>query len=206
MSLIRRRSSIRLRVASAMPIELSLKRFPVGAMTSAPDFTHRLASVMSDVKAISPTGSNRRARPSGCRGARPFDSRQRGLGLLLRERDARQRCRFGQRARSMPAPSCQPKPSKQRAKPVPARSMRLRSAAGAVPETAHLLQRLMNCEGRRLSFGAGFRRRVIRGKSGRGHGARISPPRRERKKSLPSRSTREIFPSSLNPIVTGASR
>src|SRR5208283_5653968 len=53
-----RRWSIRLRVASAMPIELSLKRFPFGAMTSAPDFTHRLASVMSDVKAISPTGSN----------------------------------------------------------------------------------------------------------------------------------------------------
>jgi hypothetical protein len=29
-----------------MPIELSLKRFPFGAMTSAPDLTHRLASGM----------------------------------------------------------------------------------------------------------------------------------------------------------------
>ena len=37
-----------------MPIELSLKRFPCGAMTSAPDFTHRLASGMSDVTTIAP--------------------------------------------------------------------------------------------------------------------------------------------------------
>ena len=36
---VERRWSIKLRVASAMPIELSLKRFPFGAMTSAPDFT-----------------------------------------------------------------------------------------------------------------------------------------------------------------------
>ena len=43
-----------MRVASAMPIELSLKRFPFGAMTSAPDFTHRLASGMSDVTTIAP--------------------------------------------------------------------------------------------------------------------------------------------------------
>ena len=49
---IERRWSIRSRVASAMPIELSLKRFPCGAMTSAPDFTHQLASGTSDVTTI----------------------------------------------------------------------------------------------------------------------------------------------------------
>src|SRR5271157_6032268 len=37
--------------------------------------------------------------------------------------------------------------------------MSLRSAVGAARETAHPLQRPINCEGRRLSFGAGFRRR-----------------------------------------------
>jgi hypothetical protein len=37
-----------------MPIELSLKRFPFGAMTAAPDFTHRLARGMSDVTTIEP--------------------------------------------------------------------------------------------------------------------------------------------------------
>ncbi len=41
---VERRWSIRLRVANAMPIELSLNRFPCGAITSAPDLTHRLAS------------------------------------------------------------------------------------------------------------------------------------------------------------------
>ncbi len=51
---VERRWSIRLRVARAMPIELSLKRFPFGAMTSAPNFTHRLASGMSDVTTIAP--------------------------------------------------------------------------------------------------------------------------------------------------------
>ena len=38
---VERRWSIRSRVASAMPIESSLKRFPFGAMTSAPVLTHR---------------------------------------------------------------------------------------------------------------------------------------------------------------------
>ena len=46
---VERRWSIRSRVASAAPIEVSLKRFPLGAMTSAPEFTHRLASGTSEV-------------------------------------------------------------------------------------------------------------------------------------------------------------
>ena len=79
-------------------------------------------------------------------------------------------------------------------------------SGGAARETAPLLQRLMNCEGRRLSFGAGFRRRHHSWEKRPGHGARISPPRRERKKSLPSRSTRENIPMFSQPVVTGASR
>jgi len=55
--------------------------------------------------------------------------------------------------------------------------MSLRSAAVAARETAHLLQRLINGgEGRSLSFGAGFADAIIRGKSGRGHAARIIAP------------------------------
>jgi len=46
-----------------MPIKLSLKRFPLGAMTMAPNFTHRLASGMSDVTMIAP-GPARSAIPS----------------------------------------------------------------------------------------------------------------------------------------------
>ena len=49
---VERRWSSRSRVANAMPIEVSLKRFPLGAMTSAPDFRHRLASGTSEVTTI----------------------------------------------------------------------------------------------------------------------------------------------------------
>src|SRR5271155_4427611 len=51
---VERKWSIRLRVASAMPIELSLKRLPVGAITSAPSLTQRLAKGMSEVTTIAP--------------------------------------------------------------------------------------------------------------------------------------------------------
>ena len=49
-----RRSVIRLRTANVMPIESSVKGLPVGAITTAPAFTHRLASGTSDVTTISP--------------------------------------------------------------------------------------------------------------------------------------------------------
>src|ERR1700720_4252463 len=49
-----RNESIRLRVASAMPIDSSVKIRPVGAIATAPAFTHRLASGMSAVITMSP--------------------------------------------------------------------------------------------------------------------------------------------------------
>ena len=49
-----RKSSIKLRVASAMPMESSVRRRPLGAMTSAPAFILRCANGMSAVMTISP--------------------------------------------------------------------------------------------------------------------------------------------------------
>ena len=49
-----RRSVIRLRTASVMPIDCSVNGLPFGAITSAPALTQRLASGMSDVMTISP--------------------------------------------------------------------------------------------------------------------------------------------------------
>ena len=49
-----RRLSIRLRVASVMPIESLVNARPFGAMTSAPAFTQRLASGTSAVTTMSP--------------------------------------------------------------------------------------------------------------------------------------------------------
>ncbi len=56
--------------------ELSLKRFPFGAMTSAPDFTHRLASGMSDVTTIAP-GPARSAIQSSAASVLPCPPRRR---------------------------------------------------------------------------------------------------------------------------------
>ena len=187
---VERRWSIRLRVARAMPIELSLKRFPFGAMTSAPDSTHRLASGMCDVTTIAPgpgplgdplvrgvrarpdddplnllrprdhnraVRDNENCQPVASRDAIDLILHRTGVGVdkdtqrwsgrfhvgavcdqpdqiksarstermagrltsrspparaALRERDALQRCHFGQRATSMPAPIRQPKLSK----------------------------------------------------------------------------------------------
>ena len=49
-----RRSVIRLRTASVMPIDCSVNGLPFGAITSAPAFTQRLASGISEVMTISP--------------------------------------------------------------------------------------------------------------------------------------------------------
>ena len=49
-----RRSVIRLRTASVMPIDCSVNGLPFGAITSAPALTQRLASGMSEVMTISP--------------------------------------------------------------------------------------------------------------------------------------------------------
>src|ERR1700733_11128717 len=49
-----RSESIRLRVASVMPIESSVKARPVGAIAAAPAFTQRLASGMSAVITMLP--------------------------------------------------------------------------------------------------------------------------------------------------------
>src|SRR5271156_6350610 len=49
-----RSESIRLRVASVMPIESAVKSLPFGAMTVVPDFTQRLASGTSAVITTSP--------------------------------------------------------------------------------------------------------------------------------------------------------
>src|SRR5262245_23520861 len=49
-----RKESIRLRVASAMPIESSVKARPVGASTVAPAFTQRPASGTSAVTTTAP--------------------------------------------------------------------------------------------------------------------------------------------------------
>ena len=138
-------------------------RFHVGAVG---DQSHRI---------------NRRARPSGWRGARPLASRQRGLLPAAREgRTAAVSFRPARNEHASPEVSqsfrCSGRTS-------PSRSMGLRSAVRAARETAHLLQRLINGgEGRRLSFGVGFRRRNhSREKRPWPRGAHI-PPRRERKK------------------------
>ena len=44
--------------------------------------------------------------------------------------------------------------------------------AGRRRETAHLLQRLISCDGRRCHSARGFADAIIRRKSGRGHAAR----------------------------------
>ena len=49
-----RRSVIRLRTASVMPIDCSVNGLPFGAITSAPALTQRLASGISEVMTISP--------------------------------------------------------------------------------------------------------------------------------------------------------
>ena len=49
-----RRSVMRLRTASVMPIDCSVNGLPFGAITSAPALTQRLASGMSEVMTISP--------------------------------------------------------------------------------------------------------------------------------------------------------
>src|SRR5205814_8339510 len=49
-----RKSVIRLRTASVMPIDCSVNGFPFGAITSAAALTQRLASGISDVITISP--------------------------------------------------------------------------------------------------------------------------------------------------------
>jgi hypothetical protein len=49
-----RKSVIRLRTASVMPIDCSVNGLPFGAITSAPAFTQRLASGISEVMTISP--------------------------------------------------------------------------------------------------------------------------------------------------------
>ena len=62
---------MRSRVANAMPIEFSLKRFPWGAMTSAPDFTHRLASGTSEVTTIAPGPARSAIQSSAASGSAP---------------------------------------------------------------------------------------------------------------------------------------
>ena len=76
-----------MRGASAMPIELSLKRFPCGAMTSAPDFTHRLASGMSAVTTIAPGPARSAIQSSAASGPTPTTTRSipgvRGIRIAL---------------------------------------------------------------------------------------------------------------------------
>ena len=49
-----RRSVMRLRTARVIPIDCSVNGLPFGAITSAPAFTQRLASGISEVMTISP--------------------------------------------------------------------------------------------------------------------------------------------------------
>ena len=49
-----RKSVIRLRTASVIPIDSSVNALPLDAITSAPAFTQRLASGISEVMTISP--------------------------------------------------------------------------------------------------------------------------------------------------------
>jgi hypothetical protein len=70
---LERRWSIRLRVASAMPTELSLKRLPVGAITSAPSLTQRLARGMSEVTTIAPGPARAAIQSSAASAPRPDD-------------------------------------------------------------------------------------------------------------------------------------
>ena len=78
---VERKWSIRLRVASAMPIELSLKRLPVGAITSAPSLTQRLAKGMSEVTTIAPGPARSAIQSSAASAPAPTTTRSMSLAL-----------------------------------------------------------------------------------------------------------------------------
>src|SRR5271165_5728504 len=84
---VERRWSIRSRVASAMPIALSLKRLPLGAMTSAPDLTQRLATGMSEVTTIALGPARSAIQSSAALGPAPTTTRSisgaRGIAIGL---------------------------------------------------------------------------------------------------------------------------